>query len=159
MSKTSVAVSRIKRGLAGYITYLEACGMETSFSEYVLYEPILRILTALGYSVSCEHRCPGFDSRSRGDKKRVDFYAKKQGSVFAMEVKWVKKKNTDFSKDVEKLRQCREADPRSRALLCAFGKKEVLDGLDLKKLGVHKMRGKPTYFKRKKYGCLVFQLK
>ena len=44
---------RIKRGLSGYVSYLAACEMNASFSEYVLYEPILRILTARNYSVEC----------------------------------------------------------------------------------------------------------
>ena len=39
---------RIKRGLAGFVSYLAACEMNQAFSEYVLYEPILRILTARG---------------------------------------------------------------------------------------------------------------
>jgi hypothetical protein len=50
---------RIKRGLAGYVSYLAACEMNESFSEYVLYEPILRILTAQGYVVKCGVPCPG----------------------------------------------------------------------------------------------------
>ena len=32
---------RIQRGLAGYVSYLAACEMNESFSEYVLYEPIV----------------------------------------------------------------------------------------------------------------------
>ena len=37
---------RVQRGLAGYVSYLAACDMNRAFSEYVLYEPTLRILTA-----------------------------------------------------------------------------------------------------------------
>jgi hypothetical protein len=48
---------RIKRGLSGYASYLAACQMNESFSEYVLYEPILRILTARpGTYADCEVR-------------------------------------------------------------------------------------------------------
>jgi hypothetical protein len=39
---------RIKRGLSGYVSYLAACEMNTAFSEYVLYEPILRIRGQVG---------------------------------------------------------------------------------------------------------------
>jgi hypothetical protein len=39
-------LSRIQRGLSGYVSYLAACEMNSTFSEYVLYEPILRILRA-----------------------------------------------------------------------------------------------------------------
>jgi len=41
---------RLKRGLSAYISYLAACEMNQAFSEYVLYEPMLRILTAHGYN-------------------------------------------------------------------------------------------------------------
>ncbi len=58
-SEPKEVLFRIKRGLTGYVSYLAACEMNQSFSEYVLYEPILRILTARGYSVSCEYECPG----------------------------------------------------------------------------------------------------
>ena len=60
---------RIKRGLCGYISYLAACDMNVAFSEYVLYEPILRILSARGYIVDCEVKCPGVTQPKQGDKK------------------------------------------------------------------------------------------
>lgn len=44
-------LSRVKRGLAGYVSYLAACEMNQAFSEYVLYEPTLRILTARRFVV------------------------------------------------------------------------------------------------------------
>ena len=70
---------RIKRGLAGYVSYLAACEMNQAFSEYVLYEPILRILTARGYEVECEVACPGLSKNDgKGDLKRIDFVAKGQ---------------------------------------------------------------------------------
>ena len=47
-------LSRVKRGLAGYVSYLAACEMNQAFSEYVLYEPTLRILTARRFVVQCE---------------------------------------------------------------------------------------------------------
>lgn len=52
-------LDRIHRGLAGYVSYLAACEMNTAFSRYVLYEPVLRILTARGYSAQCEVGAPG----------------------------------------------------------------------------------------------------
>ena len=39
-------LDKIKRGLSGHVSFLAACEMNESFSEYVLYEPVLRILTA-----------------------------------------------------------------------------------------------------------------
>lgn len=60
---------RIKRGLAGYVSYLAACEMNEAFSEYALYEPILRILTARGDVVHSEFPCPGIRQPKTGDKK------------------------------------------------------------------------------------------
>src|SRR5690242_13812162 len=82
---------RIKRGLSGYVSYLAACEMNESFSEYVLYEPILRILTARGYSVKCEVICPGLPQPPTGDHKRLDLVADNTDARFAMEVKWAKR--------------------------------------------------------------------
>ena len=58
--------------IAGYVSFLAACDMNSAFSEYVLYEPILRILTAQGYSVECEYECPGIEQPKRGEKKRLN---------------------------------------------------------------------------------------
>ena len=49
--------------------------MNEAFSEYVLYEPILRILTARGYAVQSEVLCPGIQQPKTGDKKKLDFVA------------------------------------------------------------------------------------
>ena len=57
---------RLKRGLSGYVSYLAASEMNESFSEYLLYEPILRILTARGFTVQCEVVCPGLQLRRIG---------------------------------------------------------------------------------------------
>src|SRR5947207_15933086 len=81
---------RLKRGLAGYVSYLAACEMNQAFSEYVLYEPILRILTAREYAVRCEYACPGFERQTPGDKRRIDFVAKRGDVHFALEVKWAR---------------------------------------------------------------------
>ena len=70
---------RIQRGLVGFVSYLTACEMKV-YSEYVLrHEPILRIMMASGYSVSCE--CPFSASppaeEKEGDHKRIDFRSQK----------------------------------------------------------------------------------
>lgn len=52
-------LNRVKRGLAGYVSYVAACERNESFSEYNLYEPTLRILSAQRFSVKCESPCPG----------------------------------------------------------------------------------------------------
>ena len=39
LDELSDILFRIKRGLAGYVSYLAACDMNQAFSEFVLYEP------------------------------------------------------------------------------------------------------------------------
>jgi hypothetical protein len=63
-------LGRIKRGLVGYISYLAACEMNESFSEYLLYEPVLRILTVCKYKVKCEYPCHGLKTKKDGDLPR-----------------------------------------------------------------------------------------
>ncbi len=94
---------RIKRGLAGYVSYLAACEMNESFSEYLLYEPILRILTARGYVVECEVTCPGIEQPKTGDKRKLDFVARKNGLTFAVEVKWARTVKPNIDDDLMKL--------------------------------------------------------
>jgi hypothetical protein len=117
---------RIKRGLAGYISYLAACEMNEAFSEYVLYEPILRILTARGYAVHSEVLCPGIQQPKTGDKKRLDFVACGHGLTCAIEVKWARNKKIMIEGDLEKLSACLAAahnvmDQQVEEALNAFG--------------------------------------
>lgn len=112
---------RLKRGLSGYVSYLAACEMNESFSEYLLYEPILRILTARGFTVECEVACPGLKQPKTGDKKRLDFVARKEDLTLAMEVKWAKNTKPKIDSDLVKLRAYRNQIEASRAFLCVFG--------------------------------------
>lgn len=159
LTPTADAISRVKRGLASYISYLAACDMNSAFSEYVLYEPILRILTAQRYEVECEYECPGVDQPAVGDKKKLDFYASKTGSVLALEVKWAKGVKPNLDRDVEKLRAVLAVEPKTRVLLCIFGRKSHIEALQLS-IGPHKERGKMMCadFGKTRFGCRIFQL-
>lgn len=130
-SEPTDVLYRVKRGLSAYVSYLAACEMNQAFSEYVLYEPILRILTARGYRVECEYKCPGIKQPTQGDRKRLDFYAEGNSVEFAIEVKWAKSQKLDIKRDVEKLRAFLKAKPKSIALLCVFGRKSHIEGIDL----------------------------
>jgi hypothetical protein len=79
---------RIQRGLVGYMSYLAACDMNEAFSEYLLYEPILRILLSQGFKVDGEAIAPRVKQPRRGDKKRLDFLIESPFPQFAIEVKW-----------------------------------------------------------------------
>lgn len=153
------AIYRVKRGLCGYVSYLAACEMNQAFSEYVLYEPILRILTARNYTVQCEYACPGIEHSQRGDKKRLDFFATKPGSSFAIEVKWLTGKRLSIAKDTEKLLAFRAATPAARAFLLIFGRKSDIEEIDVDK-ATYKEWGTPAYadLRKTKYGCRVFRV-
>lgn len=153
------ALFRIKRGLCSYVSYLAACDMNSAFSEYILYEPILRILTACGYSVECEYECPGIDHQSRGDKKRLDFYANGHSLEFAMEVKWAKAERLNITRDIEKLKAFIGVNQNTLGLLCVFGRESYIKTIELD--GIFKERGKAVYadLRKTKYGCRIFQIK
>jgi hypothetical protein len=150
---------RIKRGLSGYISYLAACEMNPSFSEYLLYEPILRILTARAYSVRCEVPCPGIEQPPVGDKKKLDFVASHEDLCFALEVKWVRSAKPKIDEDLIKLRACRKECQAWRAFLCFFGTKRHIANLQLVEVDL-KERGKRVIakFGKTRFGCRIYEL-
>lgn len=151
-------LGRIKRGLAGYVSYLAACEMNQSFSEYVLYEPILRILTARGYEVKCEVACPGFNNQGRGDKKRLDFVATvRDNQAFAMEVKWAKSDSVDVRKDYDKLLKYKQHTQGAFCFLCVFGRKSHIADVKLHVAQLTEF-GNAVYaeFGMTKYGCRIY---
>jgi hypothetical protein len=152
---------RIKRGLSGYISYLAACEMNQAFSEYVLYEPILRILTARGYSVSSEFPCPGLERQGggRGDQKKIDFDATGHNCRFAIEVKWARNHRVDVHTDHEKLSAYRTHFAGSRSFLCVFGRRSKIENIVLRN-GSFVEIGMPVYadFGVTKYGCRMYEL-
>jgi hypothetical protein len=137
--------------------------MNEAFSEYVLYEPILRILTARRWVVQCEYPCPGFESRTVGDKKRIDFVATApwSGERFALEMKWARQARVNVSGDIDKLVRFRNAsrDVSGRALLCIFGRKSFLEILSLNSSGLSE-RGRAIYAElgRTRYGCRIYEV-
>ena len=81
----------------------------------------MRILTARGFTVECEVACPGLKQPKTGDKKRLDFVARKEDLTLAMEVKWAKNTKPKIDSDLVKLRAYRNQIEASRAFLCVFG--------------------------------------
>lgn len=150
---------RVKRGLAGYVSYLAACDMNQSFSEYILYEPTLRILTAQGWAVECEYPCPGYPKQGAGDYKKIDFVASKLSTSFAIEMKWAKKPKINVDKDIEKLLKYLQSDHKARGFLSVFGKKSDIEKLALGSQKV-KERGDPIYaeFGVTRYGCRNYEI-
>jgi hypothetical protein len=150
---------RIKRGLSGYVSYLAACEMNESFSEYVLYEPILRVLTARGYAVQCEVPCPGIEQPTVGDRKKLDFVASGNGLTFAMEVKWARTSKPNLEQDLLKLAAYRQHEQTCRAFLCIFGTKSCIADIKLP-AGELKERGNAVFaeFGRTRFGCRIYEL-
>lgn len=150
---------RIKRGLSGYVSYLAACEMNQSFNEYVLYEPILRVLTARGYTVQCEVPCPGIKQPRVGDKKKLDFVVSGKDLSFALEVKWAKSAKPKMDEDLSKLTACRQCGKNWRAFLCVFGTESCIANIELPGDALKEV-GDPVIarFGRTRYGCRVYEL-
>jgi len=149
---------RIKRGLSGYVSYLAACEMNRSFSEYLLYEPILRILTARGFKVDCEVECPGVRQPVTGDKKRLDFVVHGNTTEFAMEVKWAKRRQLDLRSDIEKLSAWHRTADARRAFLCVFGTESCIRGFEAPEGFREQGRQVIADFGRTKFGCRIYEL-
>jgi len=154
---------RIKRGLSSYVSYLAACEMNEAFSEYVLYEPMLRILTARGFKVKCEAPCSWIEKTTRGDFKKIDFDVTSEPTRaslrFAIEVKWARHWKLDVTKDHEKLIGFLAACPGSRAFICVFGKKSDIENVDLG-IGRAPEKGKAVFAELRKtqFGCRIFEV-
>lgn len=155
---------RIQRALTGYVSYLAACDTNETFTEYILYEPILRILMTRGYSVQCEFRCPGIPKNANGgDHKRVDFKATGSTTRFALEVKWPRPKKPsrtlNVKTDHDKLVAFHNEDANARSFLCVFGRYSHIRDVKLVP-DRFKEHLPPIYarFGRTQYGCRIFQL-
>lgn len=98
----SSILNPICRGLVGYVSYLAACKNSTIYSEYLLYEPLLRIAQAQGYGSRCEVPVDMI-SLTKGDKKRIDFVLWSDREILSIEVKWIKSSRPEVSNDVKKL--------------------------------------------------------
>lgn len=159
LSEPANVLYRVKRGLCGYVSYLASCEMNEAFSEYVLYEPILRILTARGYTVRCEYECPGITQPATGDKKRLDFFVSTDAVQFALEVKWVRNARPSIDGDVEKLRCLLSACPGTLAFLCVFGRRSHLERLNFSGSGFQET-GTAVYadFGITRFGCRIYEL-
>ena len=140
------------------MSYLAACEMNTAFSEYVLYEPVLRILTAREYTARCEIIAPSTLKAAKGDSKRIDFEAEGHGQHFALEVKWAKKRRIDVTNDHTKLVAFLKEERKARAFLCVFGRQSDIKQITLTPNGFVEI-GKPVFAELgiTKYGCRIFE--
>lgn len=120
----SSILNPICRGVVGYVSYLASCSASTVYSEYLLYEPIMRIAQTKGFSVQCEFPV---SKGVRGDARRIDFdLYKKDGERIGLEVKWVKKASHNFTNDIEKLK-LHAGDKDALGYLLIFGPFNAVD--------------------------------
>lgn len=130
----------ICRGLVSYVSYLATTSSSPIYSEYILYEPILRILIAKGYSVDCEVSLPR-NQPQRGDYKRIDFVAENSQGRMAVEVKWTKDVSINVENDINKL-VAYHRQYSCHTYLLVFGYHDHLKDLKLAPSGQTKGMGK-----------------
>lgn len=96
----------ISEGLLGYIMYLSRTGMHEAYSEYLLYDPIIRIAKDKNWIIKSEF--PVDPKKTKGDKLRIDFLFKSENNplnVVGLEVKYLKtdEQIPDLENDCTKL--------------------------------------------------------
>jgi hypothetical protein len=135
----------LRRGIVGYISYLAACRCREVYSEYLLYEPILRVGMAQGYTVSAEVPVDrdeliallGRESHREtqvGDLPKIDFAFERGGerpAHFGLEVKWVRQHTVNVTKDIAKLHVFGR-EHNALGYLLVFGHAGVVDELELR---------------------------
>jgi hypothetical protein len=131
--------------LTAYMTVQARQGLSAAYSEYLLYDPIVRVARYRGWEIRSEWPLPK-SAPSRGDNRRIDFRIKtspKARRALLLEVKYSKSISgvINVEKDVAKLQYqlAREASG-SRALLVVAGrrKRKTRDS-------VHDIATKPSF--------------
>jgi hypothetical protein len=162
---------RIQRGLAGYVSFLATCDANIVFTEYLLYEPTLRILRQMGYEVQCEAPAAGPKSQNGGDSQRLDFLATQGCLTMAIEMKWLRWQTDDpreylsIERDTNKLIRALVSKQATRSLLCIFGRHTQIrhfQGANAQaQLGKYNEALPPVYadLRRTVFGCRIFELK
>ena len=130
------------RGLVGYYSYMATTNSNTIYSEYLLYEPLLRIFQAKGYKVHCEF---AIKKSGVGDNKRIDFYVKKDLKEFAIEIKWAKRKTININNDINKLKECNKLYGANGYIL-VFGYFNILNKLKFSHNNKYINYGKIVYW-------------
>jgi hypothetical protein len=135
--KNESLMKTIAEGLLAYRVYLSKCGVSGAYSEYLFYEPILRILNHRKIYTKCEVSVEVEDSDEkdkRGDKPKIEFviYEKEQGKQkkprprIAFEVKFSKNgqeylKTNALKNDITKLENYKKTSKDVDAFLIIIG--------------------------------------
>lgn len=99
-------VAAISDGLTAYMTLQARTGLSPAYSEYLLYDPVVRISKHNGWIPLGEHAVE--TEKRKGDKKRIDFLLinrKNKRQAIAIELKWFvsASKKVDIKGDLDKL--------------------------------------------------------
>ena len=118
MNISNKMIKSLAEGVLSYYVFLSKCGVATTISEYILYEPFFRMLNKNKEMViTCEYPV-SLKSSVKGDKKRIDFViqqipktkaikgkskSQKEPSIlYAIEMKLLKKAGKHYGKDAFK---------------------------------------------------------
>lgn len=131
--KVRALATALADGIAGFLAFQARCGVSGAYTEYLLYEPIIRISRNLGWTARCEFPLKKLHE-GPGDNQRVDFMfvIADRKLVVTMEVKWPRQErsqlrlDTDISK-LKRLRSHCNVGVSERLILIA-GPHEVVDG-------------------------------
>jgi len=101
----------LAEGLTAYMTFQSRCGMREAYTEYLLYEPILRIVKDKNWLAKTEFIAEV--TEGWGDHKRIDFLLESQeteGDFIGIEVKWLPKRKRSLAvgNDIRKLENLEE---------------------------------------------------
>ena len=144
----SPVLNPICRGLVGYVSYLAPCGTSTVYSEYLLYEPLLRIAKSQRYTARCEVPVPKRVAAA-GDHPRIDFSLERGNDLLGLEVKWVKSRAPNIIKDAEKLRDF-HSQTGAKGYVLLFGRSSLFVKLQPKLTGALKSSGGVVRWNAKK---------
>lgn len=155
-------------GLLGYQIYQARCGLNEVYTEYLLYDPILRIGKDKKWNVTCEYPITK-EQKSKGDNRRIDFIFESPDNktIIALEVKYLKsvKYKINIDNDVNKLKNlyCTKNGNITHRYLLICGKfsnkiTSLLSKLIEKyKLNmIHEIKFVNQF--RKEYGVMVFEI-
>jgi hypothetical protein len=99
-------IAAISDGLTAYMTLQARTGLSPAYSEYLLYDPVVRITKHNGWIPISEFAVE--THKRKGDKKRIDFLLvnkKNKRQALAIELKWFvsSSKKVKIEGDLEKL--------------------------------------------------------
>ncbi|HQK41838.1 MAG TPA: hypothetical protein PKV39_02490 [bacterium] len=100
-------IKAIGEGILGYMLYQSRCGIQEAYSEYLLYDPIVRISKDKNWAIESEFSVDS--KKGKGDKQRIDFLCSsskdKTNLRIGLEIKFLKTGNSqlDLKKDKDKL--------------------------------------------------------